>query len=158
MDKRGFFDKSDLKFVGLNVVLAVVVAIVILVCLIVWLKGYTQHGVEVEVEDVRGLVEAEAEPLLSAQGLRMIVVDSTYSDKVPFGTVVEQDPRPASHAKDGRLVYVIINATTNILHTDDSLKKIIIDGALPYFADQKSVDEVVKLIQSKAMLYVNEQR
>lgn len=112
MDKRGFFDKSDLKFVGLNVVLAVVVAIVILVCLIVWLKGYTQHGVEVEVEDVRGLVAAEAEPLLSAQGLRMIVVDSTYSDKVPFGTIVDQDPKPMSHAKHGRAVYVTINATT----------------------------------------------
>ena len=112
MDKRGFFDKSDLKFVGLNVVLAVVVTIVILVCLIVWLKGYTQHGVEVEVEDVRGLVAAEAEPLLSAQGLRMIVVDSTYSDKVPFGTIVDQDPKPMSHAKHGRAVYVTINATT----------------------------------------------
>ena len=112
MEKRGFFDKSDLKFVGLNVVLAAVVTIIILVFLLVWLRGYTQHGVEVEVEDVRGMVEAEAEPLLAAQGLRMIVVDSTYSDKVPFGTIVEQDPKPMSHAKHGRAVYVTINATS----------------------------------------------
>ncbi len=112
MDKKGFFDKSDLKFVGLNIVLAVIVGIAILVGLIIWLKDYTQHGVEVEVEDVRGLVEAEAGPLLEAQGLRLIVVDSTYSDKVPFGTIVEQDPKPMSHAKHGRAVYVTINATT----------------------------------------------
>ena len=112
MEKKGFFDKFDLKFVGLNLVLAAVVTIIILVCLIVWLKNYTQHGVEVEVEDVRGMVAEEAEPLLSAQGLRLIVVDSTYSDKVPFGTIVEQDPRPLSHAKHGRAVYVTINATT----------------------------------------------
>ncbi len=112
MEKRGFFDKSDLKFVGVNIVLAVIVGIAILVCLIIWLKDYTQHGVEVEVEDVRGLVEAEAAPLLEAQGLRLIVVDSTYSDKVPFGTIVEQDPKPMSHAKHGRAVYVTINATT----------------------------------------------
>ena len=68
---------------------------------------------------------------------------------VPYKTVSDEDVARVEE---------IINATTNILHTDDSLKKIIIDGALPYFADQKSVDEVVKLIQSKAMLYVNEQR
>ena len=60
MEKRGFFDRSDLKFVGVNLVLAFVVSIAILVGLIVYLKDYTQHGVEVEVEDVRGLVEAEA--------------------------------------------------------------------------------------------------
>ena len=112
MEKKGFFDRSDLKFVGVNLVLAFVVSIAILVGLIVYLKDYTQHGVEVEVEDVRGLVEAEAAPLLEAQGLRLIVVDSTYSDKVPFGTIVEQDPKPMSHAKHGRAVYVTINATT----------------------------------------------
>ncbi len=112
MGKKSIFNKSDLKFVGINVILAMVVLAVILTILIVWLKAYTQHGQEVEVEDVRGMVVQEAEPLLAAQGLRMIVVDSTYSDKVPFGTIVEQDPRPMSHAKDGRAVYVTINATT----------------------------------------------
>ena len=112
MDKKGFFDTSDVKFVILNIIFAVLLTLAILVCLIVWLRDYTQHGIEEEVEDVRGLVEAEAEPLLAAQGLRLIVVDSTYSDKVPFGTIVEQDPKPMSHVKHGRAVYVTINATT----------------------------------------------
>ena len=52
----------------------------------------------------------------------------------------------------------IIDATDSILHTDRSLKAIIVEGAEPYFEDQRSVEEVVRLIQSKAMLYVNEQR
>lgn len=112
MEKRGFFDKSNLLFVGLNVFLALLVGVGILVALIAWLKSYTQHGIEVEVEDVRGLVVAEAEPLLSSQGLRLEIIDSTYTDKVPFGTIVDQDPKPLSHAKHGRAVYVIINATT----------------------------------------------
>jgi len=112
MDKKPIFDKSDLKFVGWNIVFAVVVGILIIVALVLWLRGYTQHGVEVEVADVRGLVLEEAEPLLHAQGLQIEVIDSTYSDKVPFGTVVDQDPKPQSHAKHGRLVYVTINATT----------------------------------------------
>ena len=112
MEKRGFFDKSDAKFVGWNVVLAAVIVIVILICLIGWLKTYTEHGIEVEVTDVRGLVEAEAQPLLADQGLNLVIIDSTYSDKVPLGTIVEQDPKPNSHAKHGRSVYVTINATT----------------------------------------------
>jgi len=66
----------------------------------------------VDVLDVRGLVEAEAKPLLADQGLHLVVVDSTYSDRVPLGTIVDQDPKPMSHAKHGRAVYVTINATT----------------------------------------------
>ena len=112
MEKNGKFDKSDLHFIGLNVVLAIVAGFIILGVLIVWLKAYTQHGEEVCVQDVRGMTVNEAVPLLKAQGLKMEVIDSTYSDKVPFGTIVEQDPRPDSHAKEGRLVYVTINATT----------------------------------------------
>ena len=112
MKKPGFFDKSDLKFVGGNVIAAIVVLAIILVILLIWLRGYTQHGVEVEVADVRGLVSEEAEPMLAEQGLVLVVIDSTYSDKVPFGTIVEQDPKPNSHAKHGRAVYVTINATT----------------------------------------------
>ena len=112
MKKMSIFDKSDLKFVGLNIALAILIGVAILVILIVWLRGYTQHGVEVEVTDVRGLVEQEAQPLLAEQGLQLVVIDSTYSDKVPFGTIVEQDPKPNSHAKHGRAVYVTINATT----------------------------------------------
>ena len=106
------FDKSGLKFVGINVLIAVFVLISILIGLILWLRTYTQHGVEVEVMDVRGLVMAEAEPLLADQGLHIVVIDSTYSDKVPLGTIVDQDPKPNSHAKHGRAVYVTINATT----------------------------------------------
>ena len=112
MKKSGIFDKTDVKFVGINVILAFVVFVAIIVFLVVWLRGYTQHGVEVEVEDVRGMMVVEAEPILATNGLHMVVVDSTYSDKVPFGTIVEQDPKPMSHAKHGRAVYVTINATT----------------------------------------------
>lgn len=112
MGKKSFFDKSDVKFVVLNVVLALLVGAGILVALIAYLRRYTEHGVEVEVLDVRGLLAVEAEPLLESDGLVLVVIDSTYTDKVPFGTIVDQDPKPNSMAKHGRSVYVTINATT----------------------------------------------
>ncbi len=89
---------------------------------------------------------------LNAEGQRieedrgdMIVNGVSY----PYKTVTEDEIA---------VVEQIIAATDSILHTDSSLKEIIVDGAAPYFADQRSVEEVTKLIQSKAMLYVNEQR
>lgn len=112
MTKKGNSSGSGIRFIFWNIVLAILVGFMILGVLIFWLERYTQHGHEVSVQDVRGMTVSEATPLLAAQGLKMQVIDSTYSDKVPFGTIVEQDPRPASHAKEGRMVYVVINATT----------------------------------------------
>ena len=104
MKRKDLVDKSDIKFVGWNVAAAVLVGIIVLVVLIFWLKAYTQHGVEIEVADVTGMHLVEAETILGAQGLTMEVVDSTYSDKVPFGTIVDQNPKGNSHAKNGRIV------------------------------------------------------
>ena len=112
MKKLQNFDKKDLKFVGWNILLAIVVGVLVLVILLIWLKSYTQHGVEVEVEDVTGMSVSEAETILASQGLVLNVIDSTYSSKVPFGTIVDQNPKALSHAKKGRDVYVIINATS----------------------------------------------
>jgi beta-lactam-binding protein with PASTA domain len=112
MNKLQNFDKKDLKFVGWNILLAIVVGVLVLLILLIWLKKYTQHGVEIEVADVTGMSVSEAESVLDEQGLVLNVIDSTYSSKVPFGTIVDQNPKALSHAKKGREVYVIINATS----------------------------------------------
>jgi ABC-type glycerol-3-phosphate transport system substrate-binding protein len=90
--------------------------------------------------------------MLNAEGQRieedrgnMVINGVSY----PYKTVTEEEIA---------VVEEIIAETGSILHTDRSLKEIIIEGAAPYFAGQRSVEEVAKLIQSKAMLYVNEQR
>ena len=102
MNKKRFFDKSDFLFICLNIGIAIVVIVLLLICLIAYLRRYTEHGTEVEVPNIRGMVVTEAEPVLAQQELRLTVIDSTYSDKVPFGTIVEQDPKPDSHVTDAR--------------------------------------------------------
>lgn len=111
MDKHQKFDKKDVRFIGVNIVAAIVVIGAVLISLVVWLRSYTQHGVEIRVADVRGLTREQAELLLHDQGLRTQIVDSTYSTKVPFGTIVDQDPKGDSHAKEGRIVYLTVNAS-----------------------------------------------
>ena len=56
------------------------------------------------------------------------------------------------------LVEELIAATTHVLSTDDSLEDILLTNAAPYFADQRSVEDTVKQIQSRAVIYINEQR
>lgn len=112
MKWKTFFNETKAGFILKNVCLAAVIGIVLLVILLGYLKRYTEHGVEVVVPSVTGLYLEEAHALVSHEGLVLEVVDSTYSKKVPLGTIVEQTPAAESHCKHGRPVYVIINSKT----------------------------------------------
>ncbi len=55
-------------------------------------------------------------------------------------------------------VVEVITTCTKVANYDTSIYDIVNEQAQAFFADQKSVDEVARLIQSKANIYVNEQR
>lgn len=112
MTKKEKSTKKGFIILGINIICAILVTLLILLVLISWLKNYTQHDIEMDVPDVRGLFINDADLLLGSQELRLVVIDSTHSEKVPLGTIVEQDPIPNSKVKKGRMVYVTINATT----------------------------------------------
>lgn len=64
----------------------------------------------------------------------------------------------AATREEVALVEEIIAATTHVLSTDASLKEILVSNAAPFFIDQRTVEETVRQIQSRASLYVSEQR
>ena len=107
--------KSATRFVVITLLAAAVVAILLFMLVTLWLKSYTLHGKEVSIPAVIGLSQEEAELILQSNELYLVVVDSTYSDKAPLGTVVEQTPPALSHAKPNRPVYVVMNARTKRL-------------------------------------------
>lgn len=98
------------KFILINLCIALAIAVLLLIALKMWLTRYTEHGIEVEVPQITGLTVEEAQILLEGETLHLEVYDSTYSSKVPLGTIVEQTPAPVSHVKRGRTVYVVMNA------------------------------------------------
>ncbi len=55
-------------------------------------------------------------------------------------------------------VLQIIETCTKVANYDTSIFDIVNEQAQAYFAGQKTIDEVCRLIQSKANIYVNEQR
>ena len=52
----------------------------------------------------------------------------------------------------------LINTTTKVSVSDSAIEDIVKKQAAPFFEGQKSVDEVARLVQSNAKIYVNEQR
>lgn len=110
MNIKSFFQSKSFRFVLWNMLAAILIIVVLLLGLYFWLRRYTQHGHEVVVPNTVGLYMEEAVPQAQAQGLTLQITDSTYSNRVPLGTIVEQTPPAGSHAKEGRALYVVVNA------------------------------------------------
>lgn len=110
MAKKDRFFQTKVGKIVLNLVIAIVIVLVGFVSLLLWLRHYTNHGVEISVPDITGLYVEEAQITLGAEGLQLAIIDSTYSQKTPLGTLLEQNPKAGSKVKQGRTVYAIQNA------------------------------------------------
>ena len=80
---------------------------------LVWLDVYTRHNEAVVVPDVKGLTMEKAIPFFSEKGIKYNIIDSVFSKEVAPGAIVELVPAPGSKVKEGRVVFVTINAKTS---------------------------------------------
>ena len=92
MKTKNDWKQSNWYFVLINLAAAVVVGIVVVVIVTLCLRRATEHGVEVTEPNITGLYLEEANIIVESEGLRLQVIDSTYSNKTPLGTIVEQNP------------------------------------------------------------------
>ena len=90
--------------------LAVGIALVLLMSALIWLKIYTHHGQAIRVPDLSGLTEEEVGDVITSRSLRFEVVDSVYSQEMPRGTVIKQNPRASSIVKKNRRIFLTMNA------------------------------------------------
>ncbi|MDD2417043.1 MAG: PASTA domain-containing protein [Parabacteroides sp.] len=95
-----------------NLLLAGVITLVLLGGVMFWLSSYTRHNEAVVVPDVRGLKVEEAAEYFDRSNLRYNVIDSVFSSDVPAGAIVEMIPEAGAKVKDGRIVFITINAST----------------------------------------------
>ena len=64
----------------------------------------------------------------------------------------------ALSAEQAAKLTALIESTTRVMEQNDSIYNIVQEQAQAFFAGQKSAEEVARLVQSKANIYVNEQR
>lgn len=107
---KEFFSFKNNRFFWLNLTAMVVVCVAAALGTLRWLDGYTRHGEAVVVPDVKGMNLRLAENELDKQSLKSIVIDSSYAKGMPPGSILEQNPSGGSKVKEGRTIYLTINA------------------------------------------------
>jgi len=103
------FFTSKTFFIQLAIAAGIVVALSFL--FLQFLSFRTNHGEEIPVPDLAKMQLEIAEEKLNEAGLELILLDTVdfQSDMPPF-SVVEQDPKAGNTVKNGRKIYVKINA------------------------------------------------
>jgi beta-lactam-binding protein with PASTA domain len=104
------FFKTKIGIIITNLFCAVLILAAVIGGTILWLRHYTQHGIEITVPNITGLYTEEAQSILTSQGLKLAIIDSTFSNKTALGTLLEQNPTAGSKVKSGRTIYAIQNA------------------------------------------------
>lgn len=73
------------------------------------LPWYTRHGEALAVPNVLAKRFETAKEILEMHGLRVVKGGEKYDSQLPFGYVVDQDPRANRKVKSGRRVYLILS-------------------------------------------------
>lgn len=93
-----------------NVVMAICLILVFLFVVSISLNLFTRHGQRVEVPDFAGKPLDEVRELAKSMNLEVEVIDSLYIPKEIAGAVLDQSPNAGMGVKNGRKIFVVINA------------------------------------------------
>jgi beta-lactam-binding protein with PASTA domain len=105
------FKKYFTKALLYNILIAIGIIIVLLLIVQSGLKTYTRHGDSLTVQDLRGMTFEQVKAVLSNHNLEWEVMDSVFDMSKPPLSIVDQNPKPGSKVKEGRTIYLTINAT-----------------------------------------------
>lgn len=93
-----------------HLLLALAISVILLLSVLLWLKIYTHHGQKIAVPNLTGLTIDEVEDVTFSRKLNYYVIDSTYANDMPRGTVIKQNPKPNSKVKVRRKIFITMNA------------------------------------------------
>ncbi len=105
----------------IQLVIAFAIIVILGFLLLKFLDFKTNHGEEIEVPDLSKMQITIADDRLNGLGLELILLDTVdFRKDMPPYSIVEQDPKSGSTVKDGRKIYVKINAGgyTNVILPD----------------------------------------
>ena len=101
---------SRVFFLQILAAIAIVAAIAYL--FFHWITYTTHHGQEITVPNLTNLSAEQAEEKLSAIDLDYIILDTVdFRPDFPKLTIVEQEPKAGAKVKQGRKIYIKINAS-----------------------------------------------
>lgn len=116
MEEKNSSDKKNGKGGGLlmkllaNIAVMACVSVALVWVSTIWLDAWTAHGRYAVVPDVKGMPYDAAVRVLNEGGFDVELTDSVYDTKMRPGEVVDQSPNVNAKVKEGRLVYLTVNA------------------------------------------------
>lgn len=99
-----------MKRILLHIGLMIIVAVAIGWLAMLWLDVWTRHDSTISVPSVKSMTFDNAARMLADEGLVAVLTDSVYDKSTRPGTVIEQNPKVGTVVKEGREVYLTINA------------------------------------------------
>ncbi|MDL2283053.1 PASTA domain-containing protein [Odoribacter sp. OttesenSCG-928-G04] len=102
---------TTLKFVIVNVVIAIILLVIVGLLTLNWLGRYTQHGQSIAVPAFQSLTLESAQRLAMERNLQVTVIDSAYDDGAEPGVVLEQYPTIGNRVKEKRMIYLTVNSS-----------------------------------------------
>ncbi|MDE6823256.1 MAG: PASTA domain-containing protein [Duncaniella sp.] len=99
-----------MKKILLNIGLMILGAFIIGWIAMMWLDVWTRHDDTITVPSVKSMTFESASILLADDGLVAVLADSVYDKTTRPGTVIEQNPKVGTVVKEGREIFLTINA------------------------------------------------
>lgn len=113
----------------MHIGLMVLVGLAVAWMAMLWLDKWTRHGDTIVVPSVKTYSFERATQALKEDGLLAILSDSVYDNRTAPGTVIEQNPKAGTVVKEGREIYLTINAFSPKMVTLPSLTDISVRQA-----------------------------
>ena len=110
MTFKEFFSFRGNRFFWGNLLAMVLIVLAVVLGALKGIDIYTHHGEAVAVPDIKGMGLAEASKMLRNSHLIGLVSDSTYRSDERAGCILECNPPAGQRVKQGRTVYLTVNA------------------------------------------------
>lgn len=95
-----------------SIIAAIIVVGILIFGSLQFLNIYTRHGNEIQVPDLKKMKAEKAMELVSENNFEIIIIDTVdFDPKYPPLTISDQDPKANAAVKEGRKIYVKINAS-----------------------------------------------
>ena len=109
MDSKTFIRKALSPWVWINIILMTCLILGLVIGVWTIMDDYTNHGQKQEVPKIKGMNITDAKKVLKSSKLKMLVIDSSYSKKLPDGMILNQMPSAGKIVKPGRAIEVTVN-------------------------------------------------
>ncbi len=109
-NKEPFFKRLIKNPLVISILASIIIVLIGFSWMTGWLDSYTNHGKEIETPDLNGMTEKEGGEILALRGLTYEVIDSMYVKGMKPGAIVDQVPKAKAKVKEGRKIYVKIQA------------------------------------------------